>query len=95
LALKREGRVKKLLFGPNFFLTVANHPEVDVCLVPSEPMIRVCQKKVPALAARCRVWPAGVDPCYWQPTDRITQKESKKFLVDMYKYRLSDYIKRL
>lgn len=81
LAFKREGRVKKLLFGPNFFPSNANHPEVDIFLVPSGPMIKDCQKKSPSLTSHCRVWPSGVDPDYWQPNDEIMQKESKKVLL--------------
>lgn len=80
LKLKREGRIKKLIVGPNFYPDGANYPEVDVHIVPSRWVITYCQEVAPELVSRCRVWPSGVDVNYWAPvgTEYLT---SKKVLV--------------
>lgn len=95
LLLKRKGCVKKLLFGPNFFPKNANHPELDVFLVASEPMIRDCQKKEPELGLRCRVWPSGVDPDFWEVKDTDKQKNSNKVLIYVKRNNMYDSVAKI
>lgn len=84
ISLKRMGRIKKLLAGPNLMVrsNECNHilasPEIDVCIVPSEWVKNAYIEDEPSLAGRIQCWPAGVDTSYWTP---INKKATKKVLV--------------
>lgn len=73
IQLKRRGRIKKLLAGPNILVFPSSHqgiisaPEVDLCITPCEYTNRMYTKDCPALSGRCVAWPAGVDTEYWKP----------------------------
>lgn len=74
VALKRQGRVRFLLAGPNIVVFpsqargLLSAPEVDVCLVPVEWVRALYLEDCPALEKRCRRWPAGVDTEFWTPS---------------------------
>lgn len=69
---KRAGRIKTLLAGPNLVTDPREHgrlvcaPEIDVYLVNSEWTREYYVSACPELAARCKIWPAGVDVDYWR-----------------------------
>jgi len=70
---KQEGRIARLLAGPNIVHLSTEHggivasPEVDYCITPSDWVSREYEKDCPALKGRCAAWPAGVDTEYWCP----------------------------
>jgi hypothetical protein len=80
VALKKQGRIKKLFVGPNFYPREVNYPEVDVYFVPSSWVITFAKNDCFNIASRCRVWYAGVDAGYWQAAQAVN-KESKNVLV--------------
>lgn len=73
--LKRSGKIKKLLAGPNVivFSSDANNliasPEVDLCIVPSDWTKNLYLSENSSLQNRIFSWPAGVDTNYWKPSD--------------------------
>ena len=73
IAWKREGRITRLLAGPNILVFPSEHPdviaapEVDFCVTPADWVCRLYERDCPALKGRCVAWPAGVDTEYWRP----------------------------
>jgi hypothetical protein len=86
IRLKKKGRIKKLLAGPNLVNYPSDHKkiitssQVDVCITPSIWTDSLYQKDCPDLIGRCQIWPAGVDVEYWIP-----QTEIRKNLVLIYR----------
>lgn len=86
ITLKREGRIKTLIVGPNIFGRPAEGngilacPEIDWYLPPSE-WIRewLCQEDI-RLKEKMVIWYAGVDPTYWAPKN-INKKNNKTVLI--------------
>jgi hypothetical protein len=82
---KREGRITRLLAGPNILVFPSEHadlisaPEVDYCVTPSDWVCRVYELDCPALKGRCVAWPAGVDTEYWRPDPE--KREPREVLV--------------
>jgi hypothetical protein len=82
---KREGRVARLLAGPNILVFPSEHaeviaaPEVDYCVTPADWVCRVYELDCPALKGRCVAWPAGVDTQYWCPDPE--QREPREVLI--------------
>jgi hypothetical protein len=70
---KREGRITRLLAGPNILVFPSEHadviaaPEVDCCITPADWVCKMYEIDCPALEGRCVPWPAGVDTEYWRP----------------------------
>ncbi|MBP0598383.1 hypothetical protein J8I26_09730 [Herbaspirillum sp. LeCh32-8] len=79
IQLKRSGRIRRLLAGPNLFTLptemdgLLTSPEVDVCLVPSAWVKELYLSMAPALAGRIEVWAAGVDTSVWSAPARPTE----------------------
>lgn len=80
IALKRKGRIRKLLAGPNILVFPSEHDalitssEIDICIVPSEWVRKMYVNERPILNDRCVSWAAGVDTSYWvpiAPTSRV------------------------
>jgi hypothetical protein len=77
--LKRRGAVDFLIAGPVNALfadecdSVLQTPEIDLAIVASE-WVRSFYRGVPALLAKSRVCPAGVDGRFWQPTGRQRER---------------------
>jgi hypothetical protein len=80
VALKKQGRIKKLFVGPNFYPYEVDFPEVDVYFVPSEWVIMFAQSNCRHIVPRCKVWYGGVDPDYWSPGCALNDK-SRNVLV--------------
>ena len=82
---KREGRIARLLAGPNILVFPSEHagviaaPEVDYCVTPADWVCRMYERDCPALKGRCVAWPAGVDTQYWCPDPE--KREPKGVLV--------------
>lgn len=64
--LKKQGRIKKLFVGPNFYPHEVNYPQVDAYLVPSSWVIQFANDDCPSLVPRCKVWYAGIDKDFWK-----------------------------
>jgi hypothetical protein len=73
-ALKRNGRIRCLAAGPtNAFHpdecgAILRLPEIDRLIVASPWVLDLYRELAPALAAKMRVCPTGVDAEYWQPS---------------------------
>lgn len=78
--LKKQGLIKKLFVGPNFFPQDVNYPEIDVYFVPSAWVITFALYDCPGIVSRCRVWYAGIDKDFWQPLSS-SANSSKNVLV--------------
>jgi hypothetical protein len=78
-SLKRDGAIDFLAAGPVNALFadecngILQMPEIDLVIIPSE-WTRHFYRDVPSLAARSRICTCGVDPGYWQPTNRGRQQ---------------------
>jgi hypothetical protein len=79
IGLKREGRIARLLAGPNIMVFPSEHPglladpEVDLCITPADWVCEMYERDCPALKGRCAAWPAGVDTAYWCPGPLVRQ----------------------
>jgi hypothetical protein len=77
IELKRRGKIKKLLAGPNLavFSTDSNNiisaKEIDICLVPSDWVKLAYEEDSPELKSKIKSWPAGVDENFWQPDNAL------------------------
>jgi len=86
--LRRKGRIRRLLAGPNILEFPSDHPdligaaEVDVCITPAPPTARLYEKDLPRLAGRVRPWPAGVDTEYWSPHGERSDRTVLIFLKE-------------
>lgn len=73
IALKKKGRIKKILAGPNLVTradeqnAICADPAVDICLVPSEWVKIAYLEEVENLKKRVKVWAAGIDIDFWKP----------------------------
>jgi hypothetical protein len=82
---KREGRIARLLAGPNILVFPSEHanliaaPEVDYCVTPADWVCKVYERDCPALKGRCIAWPAGVDTEYWCPDPE--KREAREVLI--------------
>ncbi len=85
IQLKRMGKVKKLIAGPN----IVSYPEEANYIAASPEIDRYIQ---PSLWAklwflevgsnfRIAIWPAGVDSEYWKPNENQVAGEKKNVLV--------------
>ena len=79
IALKRRGAVDYLVAGPVNALFadesdgILQAPEIDLVIVPSEWTVDF-YAGVPALVAKSRVCPCGVDTGLWTPAGRAKQR---------------------
>ncbi len=84
IRLKAEGRIDRLVAGPNILefpseqAELISAPEVDVCITPAPVTCRLYETDCPALAGRCQSCPAGVNTRYWSPS---TERSSRRVLV--------------
>lgn len=84
---KRCKRIDTLLAGPNLMLNPDMHdgilsdPEVDRCIVPSQPVLLNYQLINPLLWGRIVPWAAGVDDRFWVPKQTDRSKKDKVALV--------------
>lgn len=80
LALKRAGRIERLVAGPNLVVVPSHHggillsPEIDRVIVPSEWVRDVYVTYDSGLGDRIVVWPAGVDERTWCPAGERTRE---------------------
>jgi hypothetical protein len=84
--MKRKGRIKVLLAGPNLFVLptdskgLISEPEIDYCLVPSVWVLNKYIQTEPKLTSRIKIWPAGVDLLDW-PMNHINHNHLRKVLL--------------
>ena len=73
IKFKRQGRIKKLLAGPNIVIFSSDYgslvasPEIDAVITPCDLVANHYLEDNPSLGGRIFSWPAGVDTEYWQP----------------------------
>lgn len=77
IELKRAGRIKRLLVGPNIVVFATDEdaliasPEIDMVVLPSQLSVDLYVEDCPSLADHVSVWPAGVDISFWSPDGSI------------------------
>lgn len=100
IKLKKSGKIKKLLAGPNLVVLPKEHnsilldPAIDMCIVPSKWVKTAYLEEAPNLTNRIGIWPAGIDIQYWEPMHRLFQKNSKEVLV-YWKTESEDFCKKI
>lgn len=84
IELKKNGRIKRLLAGPNLVIKPSDYngivasPEIDIYLLPSEWTKFFYEEDCPSLIGRTRLWYAGVNEQYWKNESYVN---SNKVLV--------------
>jgi|SaaInlLV_10m_DNA_2_1039722.scaffolds.fasta_scaffold33721_1 hypothetical protein len=103
IKLKRKGKIKKLLAGPNLVVLPREHnrilgaKEIDVCIVPSEWVKIAYEEDEPNLIGKIKIWPVGIDEVFWMPQSKKTnnvliyEKACSKNIVSAVKKILSKY----
>jgi len=82
---KREGRIKRLLAGPNLVILPSDCKElitvkeIDIYLVNSNWTYQMYITDAPELLGRCVAWPTGVDIDFWTP--KTNHLNSKQILI--------------
>ena len=82
--LKKQGKIRRLLAGPNLVIRAIDHggligsPAIDLYFVNSRWTHRAYSEDMASLTDRLHIWFAGVDAEYWKPTNT---KNSKEVLV--------------
>lgn len=85
IALKRTGKIRQLLAGPNVVEDVREedalvaNPAIDRYIVPSEWVYELAIEDCADLKNRVSCWAAGVDTDYWNP--EIPKDERKQALI--------------
>lgn len=91
ISLKKEGKIKRLIVGPNVVVTpdeanrILFDPAIDMILVPSQWVKDYYRSAAPELDDKVKVWPAGVAKA--RPSSRdgkviIYCKDDKKLCVE-------------
>ena len=85
IELKRSGRIKTLIVGPNILGNPSEHnhvlgsPEINWYIAPCN-WARTCNcEEEPLIVGKTAIWYAGVDPDYWMPISH--KRETKTMLV--------------
>jgi hypothetical protein len=81
---KKEGKIKRLIAGPNLCVLPTDYPEIaspeiDTYIVHADWCAEIYQELCPALKGKMALWPAGIDEDFWQPQSN-QQKTGKKIL---------------
>ena len=68
--LKRKGKIKKLIAGPNLVIKpdddeVMGSPEIDIHIVNSSWTHELYGQVLPSIKSKLKIWPAGVDTDFW------------------------------
>lgn len=98
IAYKKEGKIKKLLVGPNVFVRscegggIMADPMIDACLVPGEWVRIAYEQDNPALIGRIAVWPAGIDEYYWSP---LNHDQKTKNVIIYWKTESEQFINQI
>lgn len=85
VALRQQGRIQRLIAGPNLVVLPTDEPElllspfVDKYVVNSEWTYQLYVQSLPELKPKLFIWPAGVNTDYWAPLSDV--KKLKKVLV--------------
>jgi hypothetical protein len=100
IMLKRQGKIDKLVAGPNVIVFSSDHDnliastEIDLCIVPSDWCIDLYISENASLANRIATWPAGVDEFYWKEDPTVErkyitffEKHNKNAIPDTFLYR--------
>jgi len=71
--LKRKGKIKKLIAGPNIIVFSSDYnnliasPEIDLVITPADIVNQLYILDNPSLKGKIVAWPAGVDTDYFKP----------------------------
>lgn len=81
IALKKKGKVKTILAGPNLmvrsneFNNILANPLINKVIVPSEWIKTAYIEDLPEIKNKIEVWPAGTDSDFFKPNSFVKQKE--------------------
>ena len=77
IRLKKQGKIKRLLVGPNLtFLPdelpeeLQTSPEIDFCISPSDWFRDLHISQLPKLEGKFAIWPSGIDTTFWDPQEQ-------------------------
>lgn len=82
IQLKKEGRIKTLIVGPNILGNpnqcdhILGSPEVDWYIAPCLWVKECCLQEEPLIKDKTAIWYAGVDPEYWKPDANKTEQKT-------------------
>lgn len=71
--LKKRGKIKYILAGPNLMVSPSEHNKIltssliDYVIVPSDEIQQFYKYDEPSISGRLRTWYAGIDYRYWCP----------------------------
>jgi len=95
IELKKQGKIKKLLAGPNLVISskdennILSSPKIDMIIVPSKWIKIAYEEDAPKLKGKIKIWSAGIDENYWKPHNKkrkkniiIYQKNTSDKLLD-------------
>lgn len=86
IRLKNQGRIMKLLAGPNIVIfssdydSIAGSPEIDNYIVNSDWTLSLYVADCEALKDRIFAWPSGVDTDYWKSD--LTNQRNRILIFD-------------
>ena len=85
IRLRRSGRIRRLLAGPNLVVLPSDKPaligapEIDLLVTNSSWVRQMYLTEMPRLADHCAIWPAGVDTELWQ--NHAVSTASRRILI--------------
>ena len=84
IKLKQQGRISKLLAGPNIVVfssdcdSIIASLEIDAIITPSRWVVEMYLEDCPVIKNKIFPWAAGVDTHYWHPSEA---RHDKKILI--------------
>jgi glycosyltransferase involved in cell wall biosynthesis len=101
---KREGKISKLIAGPNLVVLpemndkIICSEEIDDVVVPSDIVKNLYIERAPELTDKIKVWPVGIDTDFWLPENKANANcllVYEKILDEKDRYIYEHVIKRL
>lgn len=79
---KKQGRIKKLIAGPNLCILPTEYPEIssewiDRYITHSQWCVDYFVDLCPCLKNKMEIWPAGVDEVFWSPNKEVERNGKK------------------
>lgn len=97
VSVKKKYGIKKIIAGPNIVMRGFEHnrilakPEVDYYLQPSSWPAKSLIEDEPALKDKIKIWYAGVDEEYWNPSSEKTTVSTQKNVIVYWKTEPEDF----
>jgi hypothetical protein len=101
IALKKSGKIKKLIAGPNLidrsnqYNHIAASPEIDMYLVNSLWLKVAFIEEEPLLASHIAICPSGIDTSFWNPQKTLSERLFQKNVLIYIKNATQELIKNV